>query len=145
MSAVAEVTSGVGARVRLADYPPTPADVRIAERTLVARLVRALLLAFLVPPAALIAFLIPPHGETFFLAVGVGVYLVYREATTRYVVSHFAGSCPRCAAPLTLKKRARLTASKSVPCYGCHFHPTIEVDPVPVNPSRPASMGAIRA
>lgn len=130
MSAVAEITSGVGARVRLADYPPTAADVRIQERTAVGRGLRALLLAVLVPPAALIAFLIPPHGETLFLAIGVGLYLVYREATTRYVVSYFSGTCPRCGAALALKKGARLTAARSVPCYGCHFHPTIEIDPI---------------
>lgn len=93
------------------------------------RAVRAVMLAALVPPVSLIAFLIPPHGETLFLAVGAGLFLVYREATTRYVVRAFSGSCPRCGSALTLKRGSRLTAARSVPCYGCHFHPTIEVDP----------------
>ena len=120
----------LGARVRLADYPPTPAELRILTRSGPARALRAVLLALLVPPAAVIGFLIPPHGETLFLAVAGGIYLVYREATTKYVVKEFSGLCPRCGARLTLKPGTRLTAARSVPCYGCHFHPTIEIDPV---------------
>jgi hypothetical protein len=88
---------------------------------------RASLVAVSVPPLALVAFLIPPHGETLFLAVGVGVYLIYREATTRYVVQSFDGTCPRCGDALLLKRGSRLTSARSVPCYGCHFHPTIEI------------------
>jgi hypothetical protein len=115
------------ARVRLADYPPTPADLRVTHRGAWSRALRAIVVALLVPPVALVAFLIPPHGETLFLAVFGGLYLVYREATTRYVIGSFSGSCPRCGEGLSLRKGSRLTAARSVPCYGCHFHPVIEV------------------
>ena len=120
-------SAGVTARVRLADYAPTRAELRIVGRTRFARMMRASLVAIGVPPVALVAFLIPPHGETLFLAVGVGAYLVYREATTRYVVHSFDGTCPRCGNVLRLKRGSRLTSARSVPCYGCHFHPTIEI------------------
>ncbi len=115
------------ARVRLAQYPPTPAELTYTSRSLWNRTLRAIVATLCVPPAALVAFLIPPHGEPLFLAVGLGGYLVYREATTRYVVRDFAGSCPRCGSRLTLKRGTRLTSARAVPCYGCHFHPTIEI------------------
>jgi hypothetical protein len=122
-----EKSPGLGARVRLADYPATPADLRIVGRSGWARVMRASLVAVSIPLLALVAFLIPPHGETLFLAIGIGAYLVYREATTRYIVRSFEGTCPRCGHSLALKRGSRLTAARSVPCYGCHFHPTIEV------------------
>jgi hypothetical protein len=123
------LTTHLFARVKLADHPVTPANLRIIDRPGWSRVLRSVVLALLIPPVALVAFLIPPHGEPFFLAIGLGVYFVYREATTRYVVQAFSGSCPRCGSALTLKKGSRLTAARRVPCYGCHFHPTIEVLP----------------
>ncbi len=118
------------ARVRLAHYPPTPAELTYISRSRWNRALRAIVATACVPPAALVAFLIPPHGEPLFLALGLGGYLVYREATTRFVVREFCGSCPRCGSPLTLKRGTRLTSARAVPCYGCHFHPTIEIEPV---------------
>lgn len=117
------------ARVRLAHYPPTPAELTYISRSRWNRTFRAVVATLCVPPAALVAFLIPPHGEPLFLAVGLGVYVVYREATTRFVVREFVGFCPRCGSSLTLKRGTRLTSARAVPCYGCHFHPTIEIGP----------------
>lgn len=115
-------------RVRLAHYTPTPARVTLTVRSGWQRATRAVVTAVCLPPAALVAFLVPPHGEPLFLAVGVGVYLIYREATTQFVVREFSGSCPRCGSALTLRRGSRLSSARNVPCYGCHFHPTIELE-----------------
>ena len=124
-----EVSRTAPARIRLADYPPTPAQVDLRYRSRWHRFARVLVLASALPVAALVAFLIPPHGERFLLVVGGGLYLMYREATTSYVVRAFRGTCPRCARVLDLRPGSRLTRARSLTCYGCHFNPILELEP----------------
>lgn len=105
---------------------PWWAEVRMESRPRWVRLLRAGLVAALVPPLALAAFLIPPHGESLMFTLSLGLYLVYREATARWIVHRFEGACPRCAKPIEMKPRARLSGRRSMPCFGCHFDVQID-------------------
>lgn len=58
-----------------------------------------------------------------------GGYMIYREWTTRYVIRNLRASCPRCGSDLRIGRNHRLSSSLSLPCYGCHFTPVLEVTP----------------
>lgn len=118
-------------------HAPGWAAVRMEARPGWVRAVRALVVAVLLPPAALVAFLIPPHGESLMFTVSLGIYLIYREATARWIVHAFEGACPRCARPIEMKPRARLSGRRTLPCFGCHFD--IELDVARRAPEVPAA------
>lgn len=109
----------------LAQHDPTPVDVDLTYRSGWSRAVRVVLILAALPAVAVVSFMIPPHGEPLFVAVGLGLYLLYREASTQFVVRRFEGRCPRCGGELRLERGSRLTASRRIPCYGCHFHPVL--------------------
>lgn len=119
----------ISARIRLAGHEARPAEVELVTRARWARAARALTLAAVWPIAALISFLIPPHGEPLMLVVFGGAYLIYREWTTHYVIRGLHASCPRCESALRIKRNHRLSSSLTIPCYGCHFTPVLEIGP----------------
>lgn len=114
-------------RVLLGGHAPRPGRVVVTTRSLGERVVRTVVSIAAWPFACVLAFLVPPHGEPFFLAVTGGIYWIYRQWTTRFVVHSLDASCPRCERALRLTRRSRLGASLSVPCYNCHFTPTLDL------------------
>jgi hypothetical protein len=115
--------------VRLAGHSPRVGRISLTERGRSERTARTLVLMLLWPVACLLGFLIPPHGEPFALALFGGMYMIHRAWTTAYVVHRLEAECPRCGAALQVKRNARMRRGLELPCYSCHFHPSLDLEP----------------
>ena len=116
------------ARLALRGHEPRPAVLEVVYRSPRSRAARALLALVGLWALAPVVALVPPHVPWALLAFLAGIYLAVRQWTGEYVVERFEGSCPRCAAPLTLQPGSRIRIPHRLVCYACHHEPVLEAD-----------------
>lgn len=119
------------ARVGSLGVHATAAELVALYRTTSERFMRTLLTiagtVLLMP----FAFLIPPHMEPPGVVLIAGLYLAWRAWAGEWEVVRMSGTCPRCVAPLTLKKDTLLYLPHSIRCPSCRRECWLELGEAP--------------
>jgi hypothetical protein len=127
------------ARLSLFGFASTPATLRVEPRARWERALRAFLSLLAAAVSAPILFLIPPHAEWLLLSAAAGIYWFRKNWIAEYVVVDFAGVCPRCHTPISIKSGITLRFPHDTPCYHCHEHPSLEPGEAPPPAPRDAA------
>jgi hypothetical protein len=107
-------------------HAPSPARLGVVPQPLPWRVAKtALSLALFWGVCPWVVWL-PPHYPWPVLSFCIGAFLAHRFWTGRYVVTWFAGECPRCGHHLRIRAGARIGLPHTLTCFGCHFEPTLE-------------------
>jgi predicted CXXCH cytochrome family protein len=126
------------ARLALFGFASTPVQLSVEPRPRWERMLRAFLVLVAAAATAPILFLIPPHAEWLLLSVISGVYWSRKNWIAEFVLVGFAGVCPKCHGPITVKSGTTLRFPHGVVCYSCHEHPALELgEAPPVEPRKP--------
>lgn len=102
--------------------------VEVIYQSRATRLSQALLTLTVAVMISPVLFFLPPHFLWPAVSVSLGAWLAWRYWKGEYYVIHFEGNCPRCQAPLALKRGARVRGRETLECYGCHRHPELVLD-----------------
>ena len=114
--------------IGLFGHDPSTARVTLFPRSLSWRTRRAVLYVLLGVAIAPVVALLPPHAVWLIGALTAGGVLAWRSFNTRWVVEHLDGSCPRCSAPVSLKKGTRFKQPHPISCVGCQHELALHVD-----------------
>ena len=129
----------VAARLALFGFASTPVQLTVEPRPRWERRLRAFLALFAAAVTAPILFLIPPHAEWLLLSAATGIYWFRKNWIAEFVLVEFQGICPKCHAPVEVKRGTTLRFPHGVVCYNCHDHPALELgDAPPVEPRGPS-------
>jgi hypothetical protein len=116
----------VAARIGAVGIYATAARLDVYRRTRPERAAFTLAGCWLVAP---LAFMIPPYLESGLIALAVGAYLARRAWVGEWVVRHMDGTCPRCAATMTLRPESVLYLPHTMRCAACGTECWMELEP----------------
>ena len=131
MSTVPDGADDLAARIGSLGVYATRAELVALYRTPAERAMRTLLTfigTLLLMP---LAFLIPPHMEPPGVVLLFGLYFTRRAWVGDWEVVRMNGTCPRCTAPLTLKKDTVLYLPHSLTCAACRSECWLELGAAP--------------
>jgi hypothetical protein len=114
----------IDARLSLFGAESRAAVLDVTARPRSQRLTRTLVTAGGALLVAPLVALVPPHLPWALGALGFGAWRARGEWRGDYLLHAFAGSCPRCGAPLEVADRY-ITLPAALTCYGCHAQPML--------------------
>jgi len=122
-----ELTARVGS---LGVYA-TPAELVALYRTTSERVMRTLLTVIGTLLLMPVAFIIPPHMEPPGVVLIAGLYMAWRQWAGEWEVVRMSGTCPRCNAPISLKKDTLLYLPHTINCASCRAECWLELGAAP--------------
>lgn len=127
------------AHIELFGFPRTTARIVVIPRSAgwrIGHAVGGLLLSW---ACIGIVMWVPPHFPWILTAFFLGIFFFVKYIRQRYTLVELEGRCPKCGAPLTIRKPTRLGLPHRLHCTVCHQAPLLRAEVGPASAAGPAS------
>ncbi len=116
------------AHIELFGFPRTPARIRVIPRSAGWRGGHAVGSLLLCWACIGLVMWVPPHFPWILTAFFLGIFFFLKYIRQRYTLEELEGRCPKCGAPLDIRKATRLGLPHRLHCTVCHQAPLLRAE-----------------